>query len=87
MFRVSVLALDELGYDLIFYTMPFTWIPIPYVFAHPFIPNLDQNICRVEMAPLNHFEISGPKLVESNREVAMLFEKIGWGSYFKGLKK
>ena len=84
MFRVSVLALDELGYDLIFYTMPFTWIPIPSVFTHPFISNPNQNLCRVEMAPLNRFEILGPELVESNIKAAMLFDKIGWGSYFKG---
>ena len=36
------------------------------------------------MAPLNRFEISGPELVESNPEAAALFEKIGWGSFFKG---
>ena len=66
MFRVSVLISDELGYDLIFYTMPFTWIPIPSVFTHPFIPNPNRNLCRVEMAPLNHFKISGPEFVESN---------------------
>ena len=36
------------------------------------------------MAPLNRFEISGPKLVESNPKVAVLFENIGWGSFFKG---
>ena len=76
-FRVSVLVLDELGYDVIFYTMPFTWIPIPSVFTHPFTPNPNQNICRVEMAPLNRFEISGLELVESNPEAIALFEKIG----------
>ena len=84
MFRVSVLVSDELSYDLMFHTMPFTWIPIPYVFTHPFIPNPNQNRCRVKMAPLNRFEISGPELVESNLEVAVLFEKIGWGLFFKG---
>ena len=36
------------------------------------------------MAPLNHFEISGPELVESNPEVVALFDQIGWGSFFKG---
>ena len=84
MFIVSVLVSDELGYDLIFHTMPFTWIPIPCVFMHPFISNPNQNLCKVKMAPLNRFEISGPELVESNLEVAVLFEKIGWGLFFKG---
>ena len=84
MFRVSVLVLDELGYDLIFHTMPFTWIPIPSIFTHPFIPNPNQNRCRVKMEPLNRFEISSPKLVESNPKAAVLFEKIGWGFFFKG---
>ena len=82
MFRVSVLVSDELGYDLIFRTMPFTWIPIPSVFMHPFILNPNQNICRVKMPPLNHFEISGPELVESNPEATTLFEKIRQGFFF-----
>ena len=76
-FRVSVLVSNELGYDVIFYTMPFTWIPIPSVFMHPFIPNPNRNLSRVEMAPLNRFEISGPELVESNPEAATLFDQIG----------
>ena len=77
MFRVSVLVSDELGYDLIFYTMPSTWIPIPSVFMHPFILNSNRNLCRVEMALLNQFEISGPELVESNPKSTALFKKIG----------
>ena len=76
-FRVSVFILDELGDDVIFYIMPFTWIPIPSVFMHPFIPNPNWNLCRVEMTPLNCFEISGPELVESNPEAAALFDQIG----------
>ena len=84
MFKVLVLISDELGYDFIFHTMPFTWIPIPSVFTHPFISNPNRNLWRVEMAPLNRFEISGPELVESNPEAATLFEKIGSGSFFKG---
>ena len=35
------------------------------------------------MAPLNRFEISGSKLIEANEEVALRFEKIGWGDFFK----
>ena len=38
----------------------------------------------MEIAPLNRLEISGPELVESNPEVDALFEKIGWGLFFKG---
>ena len=36
------------------------------------------------MVPLNRFEISGPELVESNLKAAALFDKIGWGLFFKG---
>ena len=35
------------------------------------------------MAPLNRFEIYGSKLIEANKEVALHFEKIGWGKFFK----
>ena len=83
-FKVSFFISDELGYDVIFYIMPFTWIPIPSVFTHPFIPNSNLNLCRVEMAPLNRFEISVLDLVESNPKAATLFDQIGWGSFFKG---
>ena len=83
-FSVLVLISGELNYDVIFYIMPFTWIPIPSMFMHPFILNPNQNICREEMAPLNRFEISGPELVESNPEATTLFDHIGWGLFFKG---
>ena len=35
------------------------------------------------MAPLNRYEISGFELIEANEEVALHFEKIGWGKFFK----
>ena len=35
------------------------------------------------MALLNHFEISGSELVEADEKVALLFEKVGWGQFFK----
>ena len=35
------------------------------------------------MAPLNRFEISGSELVEAYEKVALLFEKVGWGQFFK----
>ena len=35
------------------------------------------------MAPLSRFEILGPELVEADEKVALLFEKIGWGQFFR----
>ena len=35
------------------------------------------------MAPLSHFEISGSELIEADEKVALLFEKIGWGHFFR----
>ena len=35
------------------------------------------------MAPLSHFEISGSELVEADEKVSLLFEKVGWGQFFK----
>ena len=35
------------------------------------------------MALLSRFEILGPDLVEADEKAAMLFEKIGWGQFFK----
>ena len=35
------------------------------------------------MAPLNRFEISGSELIEADEKVALRFEKIGWGKFFK----
>ena len=35
------------------------------------------------MAPLSRFEISGLELVEADEKVAILFEKIGWGQFFR----
>jgi len=35
------------------------------------------------MAPLNHFEISGSELIEADEKVALLFEKVGWGQFFR----
>ena len=83
-FRVLVLISGELNYDVIFYIMPLTWIPIQSMFMHPFILNPNRNLCREEMVSLNRFEISGPELVESNLEAAALFDQIGRGLFFKG---
>ena len=35
------------------------------------------------MALLNHFEISGSELIEADEKVALLFEKVGWGQFFR----
>ena len=35
------------------------------------------------MAPMNCYEISGSELIEANEEVALRFEKLGWGKFFK----
>ena len=35
------------------------------------------------MAPLNRFEISGSELIEADEKIALHFEKIGWGHFFK----
>ena len=35
------------------------------------------------MAPLNRFEISGSELIEADEKVALRFEKIGWGKFFR----
>ena len=35
------------------------------------------------MAPLYRFEISGSELIEANENIALRFEKIGWGHFFK----
>ena len=32
------------------------------------------------MAPLKRFEISGSELIEADEKVALLFEKVGYGS-------
>ena len=35
------------------------------------------------MAPLNRFEISGSELIEADEKVALQFEKVWWGQFFK----
>ena len=35
------------------------------------------------MAPLKRDEIYGSELIEGDQEVAMRFEKIGWGHFFR----
>ena len=35
------------------------------------------------MAPLSRFENSGLELIEANEKVSLLFERIGWGNFFR----
>ena len=35
------------------------------------------------MAPLNRFKISGSELIGADEKIALLFEKIGWGHFFR----
>ena len=35
------------------------------------------------MAPLNHFEMSGSELIEADEKIALVFEKIRWGHFFR----
>ena len=69
--------------DLTFHIMSFTWVPIPSLFTNPFIPFRNQDSGEEAMAPLSHFEISGSELIEADEKVALLFEKIGWGHFFR----
>ena len=69
--------------DLKFCLMPFTWVPIPSLFTTPFIPFRNQDSIEEAMAPLSHFEISGSELIEADEKVALLFEKVGWGQFFR----
>ena len=63
--------------------MSCTWIHIPSLFTTPFIPFQNQDSADEVMALLNHFEISGSELVEADEKVALLFEKVGCGQFFK----
>ena len=63
--------------------MSYVWIPIPSMFTSPFISVRSQESVEETMSPLNHFEISGSELIEVDQEVAMKFEKMGWGHFFR----
>ena len=63
--------------------MSYTWIPIPSLFTSPFSPFQNQGSVEEVMAPLNRFEISGLELIEADEKIALRFEKIGWGHFFK----
>ena len=59
-------------------------IPIPSVFTTLFNPLSPKELIIEQMAPLSHFEIYGPEMLESNPEVLALFEKINWKLFFWG---
>ena len=82
-FRAPISLRYEACEILIFCIMSCTWIPIPSLFTFPFTPFRNQDNVEEAMAPLNRFEISGSELVEADEKVALLFEKVGWGQFFK----
>ena len=59
-------------------------IPIPSVFTMPSNPLSKKELIVEQMAPLSHFELSGPKMLEVDPEVITLFEKIDWKLFFCG---
>ena len=69
--------------DLKVHVMSFTWVPIPSIFMTPFISIRNLSSSEGTMALLSRFEISGPELVEADEKAALLFEKIGWGEFFR----
>ena len=73
----------ESNEDLTFCVMSYTWVPIPSIFTTSFISIHNQSCSEETMAPLSRFEISGLELVEADEKVALLFENIGWGQFFR----
>ena len=69
--------------DLTFRMMSCTWVPIPSLFTTPFISFSNQYSSEEAMAQLSRFKISGSELVEADEKASLLFEKIGWGQFFK----
>ena len=69
--------------DLTFRIMSYTWVPIPSLFTTPFVSFRNQDSSEEAMALLSRFEISGSELVEADEKAALLFEKIGWGQFFR----
>ena len=60
-------------------------IPIHSVFTTPFNPLSLKELIIEQMAPLIHFELSGPKiLLEDDPKVLAVFEKINWKLFFWG---
>ena len=62
----------------------YSHIPIPSVFTMPFNPLSKKELIVEQMAPLSHFELSGPEMLKSDPEVLALFEKIDWKLFFWG---
>ena len=82
-FRALISVRYEACEDLKFCIMSYTWVPIPSLFTTPFISFRNQDSGEEAMAPLSRFEISGSELVEADEKVALIFEKIGWGQFFR----
>ena len=62
----------------------YSCIPIPSFFTTPFNPLSQKEPIIEQMDPLNHFELSGPEMLEVDPEVLSLFEKINWKLFFWG---
>ena len=81
--RVLISVRYEACEDLTYRIMSYTWVPIPSLFTTTFIPFRNQDSGEEAMAPLSHFEISGSELIEADEKVSLLFEKVGWGQFFR----
>ena len=62
----------------------YSCIPIPLVFTTHFNPLSKKEMIVEQMAPLSHFEISGPEMLKADLEFLALFEKIDWKLFFWG---
>ena len=82
-FRALISVRYEACEDLTFHVMSYTWVHIPSLFTTPFISFCNQYSSEEAMAPLSRFEISGSNLIEADEKVSLLFEKIGWGQFFR----
>ena len=60
----------------------YSCIPIPSGFTTPFNPLSKKELIVEQMAPLSHFELFGPEMLEADLEVLALFEKIDWKLFF-----
>ena len=66
-----------------FQVMSTTWVPIPLIFTSTFVSNPFWINNNDKMAPLSRFEVLGPEMVEEDLRDVDLFDKIGWGLFFK----
>ena len=53
------------------------------MFTSSFISVRSQESVEETMAPLSCYEISDVELIEADEKVALRFDKIGWGKFFR----